>query len=334
MHVILSRVAIPARDDDSRGLGMTVRAWMICGAAIISACATTTEPVTPASASWPQVNVFVVGHEDDWQLFMNPEAFHSMNEPGEKAVFVHLTAGDAGRGTTGEPTPYYLAREEGALRAIRFMANARPDTGLGVEMQRETAQRGGHNVQRVAYDNAVAYFLRLPDGNYEGPGYETTGWQSLERLRTGAIAAIEAVDASASYTGWDDLAATLADIVRSEMRSGDTLGLHIPEKHSALNPEDHSDHRNTAMAMEAAAAQFPCASIHRYDEYATNERAANVEGTDYMIDVGTWAATASGLSDSHAFSTWDPVHNSWLGRSYSRITWPEEDCSAVAAEAR
>ena len=220
------------------------------------------------------------------------------------------------------------------MRAIRFMANARPDTGLGVEMQRAMVERGGHDVQRIAYANTVAYFLRLPDGNFEGPGYETTGRQSLERLRTGAIAWIEAVDASARYTGWDDLTATLAAIVRSETRNGETLGLHIPEKDAVLNPEDHSDHRNTAMAVEAAATRFPCASIHRYDEYATRERSANVEGTDYMIDVGTWAATASGLSDSHAFSTWDPVHNSWLGRTYSRITRPNENCSTAAAEAR
>jgi len=307
-----------------------VRALIICGAALTGACATMPDTGPPVPQVWPRVNVFVVGHEDDWQLFMNPEAFHSMDEPGEKAVFVHVTAGDAGRGVTGEPTPYYLAREEGALRAIRFLSNARPDTGMGVEMQHTTVGRGGHNLQRIAYANAVAYFLRLPDGNYEGPGYETTGWQSLERLRTGAIAEIEAVDASARYAGWEDLVETLADIIRSEMQTGETLGLHIPQKDPAINPDDHSDHRNTALAVEAAAARFPCASIHRYDEYATGERVANVDGTDYMIDVGTWAATASGLSDSHAFSTWDPVHNSWLGRTYSRITWPREDCSTPA----
>lgn len=311
-----------------------MRPWMICSAVVVSACAATSDRGTPASEPWPEVNVFVVAHADDWQLFMNPEAFHSLDEPEEKAVFVHVTAGDAGRGATGEPTPYYLAREEGALRAIRFMANARPDTGLGAEMQPDMIELGGHKVQRVAYANAVSYFLRLPDGNFEGPGYETTGRQSLERLRTGAIGEIEAVDASTRYAGWADLTATLAKIVKNEMRTGATLGLHIAEKDASVNPEDHSDHRNTALAVEAAAVQFPCASIHRYDEYSTAERAVNVAGEDYLVDVGTWAATASGLSDSHAFSTWDPVHNTWLGRSYSRVTSPGARCSAATAVAR
>jgi hypothetical protein len=46
-----------------------------------------------------------------------------------------------------------------------------------------------------------------------------------------------------------------------------------------------------------------------------------------MIDVGAWAATASGLSDSHADSTWDASHNAWMGRSYSRTTGPRGACA-------
>lgn len=306
-----------------------MRALMICGLALLSACTGMPGRDGAAPGVLPAVNVFAVAHADDWQLFMNPEAFHAMDEPHEKAVFVHLTAGDAGRGVTGEPVPYYLAREEGALRAIRFMANAQPETGMGVAMESAMVDRAGHLLQRFAYANAVAYFLRLPDGNFTGPGYETTGWQSLERLRTGAIAGIAAVDASARYAGWDDLTATLAAIVASEMRPGEGLGLHLPEKDEELNPQDHSDHRNAALAMEAAATHFPCARLARYDEYSTGERATNVEGADFLVDVGTWAATASGLSDNQAHSTWDPVHNSWLGRSYSRVTAPTGPCPAA-----
>jgi len=301
--------------------------WLACNAAILGACATTTDSETPKPEYWPSVNVFVVAHQDDWQLFMNPEAFHSMDEPQEKAVFVHITAGDAGLGNGGGPTAYYVAREEGALRALRFMANARPDTGLGREMERALVDRAGHELQRISYANSVVYFLRLPDGNFEGPGYETTNWQSLERLRIGAIATIEAVDGSAKYTGWLDLTETLEDIVRSEMRADETLGLHIPQHDAAINPDDHSDHMNTALAMEVTAGQFPCARISRYDTYDTDSRPANVSGTDYLVDVGTWSATASGLSDNYAPSTWDNVHNSWLGRSYSRVELPNESCT-------
>jgi hypothetical protein len=35
--------------------------------------------------SAPALSVFVVAHPDDWQLFMNPAAFHAMTGPHEKA---------------------------------------------------------------------------------------------------------------------------------------------------------------------------------------------------------------------------------------------------------
>ena len=107
---------------------------------LISGCAGLPRETPPT----PALSVFVVAHPDDWQLFMNPAAFHAMNEPHEKAVFVHVSAGDAGRGVSGEPTPYYLAREEGALRAIRFMANAANATaalGADIEARSRRARR-------------------------------------------------------------------------------------------------------------------------------------------------------------------------------------------------
>lgn len=304
-----------------------MRSCLLCFIALLSACATTGNREPEKQGPWADVNVFVAPHPDDWQLFMNPAAFHSMDEPDERAVFIHVTAGDGGLGVTGEPTPYFLAREEGALRAIRFMANARSENGLGVAMERTSVERGGHALQRVTYSNATAYFLRLPDGNYEGTGYEHTGWQSLLRLRTGAIPELHAVDASNRYAGWQDLIATIVDIVRSETPPGKTVALHFPELDAKRNPGDHIDHMNTAMAMETVATQFPCASVHRHDEYATGERPINLTGADYLIDVGTWAATSSGLSDNHAGGSWDSLHTPWLGRSYSRVSSPKAECS-------
>jgi hypothetical protein len=102
----------------------------------------------------------------------------------------------------------------------------------------------------------------------------------------------------------------------------------------ALNPGDHSDHRNTALAMEAVVLRFPCASVYRYDTYITRHRDVNVAGDDLLINVGTWAATSSGLSDSYASSTWDPVHNSWVGRTYWRVVTPDSSCATSPVMAR
>jgi hypothetical protein len=275
------------------------------------------------------VSVFTVAHQDDWQLFMNPAAYRGMDEKQEKAVFIHVTAGDAGRGVTGEPVPYYLAREEGALRAVRFMVNAAdPTQGRGLAMNSAKVDIAGHQIQRFAYANAVVYFLRLPDGNIVNGAVFTPHPQAIEKLRAGVIESSETIDRSTRYVDWNDLVSTLAAIVERERVAGSGLSLHLAETNEELNPGDHPDHRAAALAMEEVARLFPCASTHRYDEYATRDRQQNVSGEDYMIDVGTWAATASGLGDNLAKSTWEPGHNAWIGRSYSRSTPPGGSCAA------
>ncbi len=297
-------------------------------ALLVPACAST--PQSPPPPSPPMVSVFTVAHQDDWQLFMNPEAYRGMDEPQEKAVFIHVTAGDAGAGAGGEPVPYYLAREEGALRAVRFMANAaEPKVGKGATMESAIVERGGHGVQRYAYANAVVYFLRLPDGNIVNGTVYTPHPESLTRLRSGEAATSGTVEQSARYEGWEDLVATLNAIVDSERVAGSGLKLHIAELDEGLNPLDHPDHRATAFAMEDVAKLHPCAPVYRHIEYHTKTKPVNITGEDYMIDAGTWAATASGLSDNHARATWEPGHNAWIGRSYSRTAQPSGQCSVA-----
>ena len=278
------------------------------------------------------MSVFAVAHEDDWQLFMNPEAYHAMDEPQEKAVIIHVTAGDAGAGVGGEPVPYYLAREEGALRAGRFMANASdPSRGQGVAMTSERVDRNGHSVLRYGYANAVIYFLRIPDGNIVNGKVYTPHPQSLTKLRAGEVAVTETIDKSARYEGWADLVATLNAIVSSEEVVGSGLALHIAELDEKLNVGDHPDHRATAFAMEDVAKLHPCAPLWRHVEYFTKTMPQNLSGADYMIDVGAWAATTSGLGDNYAKATWESEHNAWLGRSYSRVQPAAAGCKADSA---
>lgn len=301
--------------------------------AIAGAC--TTAPPTapePPPPSPPMVSVFTVAHQDDWQLFMNPTAYHGMDEPQEKAVFIHVTAGDAGAGAGAGgdgPVPYYLAREEGALRAVRFMANAAdPTIGKGAKMESAQVERNNHGVQRYAYANAVVYFLRLPDGNIVNGKTYTPHPESLTRLRSGEAATSGTIEQSSRYEGWQDLVDTLNAIVESERVPGSGLKLHIAELDEELNPLDHPDHRAVAFAMEDVAKRHPCAPVYRHLEYHTRTKPVNVAGADYMIDVGTWAATASGLSDNYAKATWEAEHNSWIGREYFRVQAPAATCPA------
>jgi hypothetical protein len=301
--------------------GLNMIRWMI-PALVLGACTSAPAPAvkTAAAPSPPAVSIFTVAHEDDWQLFMMPDAFRAMDEPQEKAVFIHLTAGDAGKGITGTPVPYYLAREEGALRAVRFLANAGDKPGLGSPMQASEVTVAGHRLHRVSYANAVVYFLRLPDGYGEGTGYETTGFQSLQRFMEGKISTMTAVDGSATYASWADLQDTLRGIVTTERVSGSALSIRVTEPEATLNPIEHSDHRHTARAMLVVADSFPCASVLRYETYNNRNKPVNLAGTDLLMHGGIWGATTSGLADNYAPSTWEPGHFGWLGRMYVRET--------------
>jgi hypothetical protein len=114
--------------------------------------------------TYDKVSFYFAAHEDDWQLFMSPSPFRDVADKKTKTVFVHLTAGDAGlgTGTGGQKHPYYLARENGADMAIRFMADA------GAQPTSDAASRAhfnGHRIYRDNYRNTAAYFLRIPDGH-------------------------------------------------------------------------------------------------------------------------------------------------------------------------
>src|SRR6476620_12435376 len=121
----------------------------ICLAGIVPAVA----PALAQESKQPEkVSFYFAAHEDDWQLFMNPSAFEDVVSGAAKTVFVHLTAGDAGLGVGfgGRKHPFYLARENGAEAAIRFMANA---NDMPVASTAETRTFRGHSIYSVSYRN-------------------------------------------------------------------------------------------------------------------------------------------------------------------------------------
>lgn len=272
-----------------------------------------------ANIGYSATHYYVVAHQDDWQLFMNPNAYHSIDD-GHKTVFVHTTAGDAGIGVgdkgrkyNGESKPYYLAREEGALRAIRFLVNSK-NGNRGAEMNSSTLSILGRKVQRYEYGNAVAYFLRLPDGNPEGQGYEFTRYESLEYLHE-TNKDITPVDKPQSYLNtyktWQDLTNTLMAIVNHEKNSTQ-LNFNLADTNSTYNPDDHSDHLHSSQAMQTVANDLNCIDINYYVEYDSKNLTPNVTGNDLLIDVGTWGATTSGIADFYHNNTWVDDHNTWL----------------------
>jgi hypothetical protein len=276
-----------------------------------------------------RVSFYFAAHQDDWQLFMNPSAFMDVADPKTKTVFIHMTAGDAGggKGKAGRKFPYYLARENGAEVAIRFMADS---DNQPAEKVASRMPFNGHQIYRVNYRNTVTYFLRLPDGHPTGSGYRQTGYQSLERLAKGEISSYSAVDGSAVYHGWTDLVSTLRAIVDYERRQARSVQLNVAETNATINPGDHSDHRMTAKAALEAGEELACARRVYYVEYASSKLPENLPDQQREMESSVLAVTAAGVLALDHASLWNPYHRSYLGRNYFRIEEGAGQCAPLS----
>ena len=269
------------------------------------------------SLSAQGAKVYVSTHPDDWQLFMNPNAYNDLKNPENKVIFLHTTAGDAGCGTGC--TSYYLAREEGSKRAIRFMYNViNPGMEQGDEMNETQVLVNGHLILRFSYGNAVAYFLRLPDGNLTGIGYPIHDHASLKHFYEGTTPTLFTVDRSTTYSSLDDLVKTISGIIAYETNAADQASFNIADTNVNINPGDHSDHLHSSLIMQKVARNLGIKTVRLYEEYATNSKDQNVFADDFLLCAGTWGATASGLSDYFHNSTWNEGHNIWIGKQYFR----------------
>lgn len=224
------------------------------------------EPALAAPACPGNLSLNVVGHQDDDLLFMNPDIQHDIDR-GRCVLTVFATAGDAGQGAG-----YWRERERGPGAAYAYMA------GAANNWTRRTVTVSGH---RLTYDSLVGrpgiamIFLRLPDG-HGGSGYRVHGNQSLQRLWSGSIDTIRAVDGSASYSR-SALIRTLTAIMDryqpDVVRTQDYLG--------RFGDGDHSDHHSSAYLTLAAHKNYQRPhQVHPYLGYAIAKRPVNLNAAD------------------------------------------------------
>lgn len=272
-----------------------------------------------------KVSFYFAAHEDDWQLFMNPSAFQDVISGAAKTVFVHVTAGDAGlgTGTDGRKHPFYLARENGANAAIRFMADANATPG---EQTAAPVTLNGHPLYRLSYHNTVGYFLRVPDGSPSGAGYRDTKFQSLKRLHNGENGVLAAVDGSTVYRGWDDLVATLQAIMIYERGRAPLADLNVAETDARINPGDHSDHLITARAALDAAKGLSCVRKIYYVDYASSRLAPNLNAEKRDMESSVFAVTLAGVQAFDHATSWHHYNESYVGRNYFRVDKPAGYC--------
>jgi hypothetical protein len=287
-------------------------------------------PVNAANSGADKVSFYFAAHEDDWQLFMNPAAFEDVNGAASKTVFIHVTAGDDGLGigSGGREYPYYLARENGVLTAIRFMADADRSPINDLD---GTIIFNGHKIFRVAYPTTIAYFLRLPDGNASGAGFPGTGFQSLTRFAAGEINTLSAIDNSTSYRGWNDLVTTVREIIQYERGQAPLIQLNVADPDPTINPGDHSDHLMTAKAALDAASNMSCVRRVYYVDYASAKLPPNLNGQQRDMKSAVFAVTLEGVIAFDHGTSWHHYDQSFVGRNYFRVEEPRGDCAAPRA---
>jgi hypothetical protein len=275
-----------------------------------------------------KVSFYFAAHEDDWQLFMNPSAFQDVISGAAKTVFVHLTAGDAGlgAGVGGRKHPFYLARENGAEAAIRFMADA---DGAPAERVAAPMTFNDHTIYRVSYRNTVGYFLRVPDGNASGAGYSATGFESLKRLSTGENDVLRAVDGSTTYHGWNDLVATLRALIAHERGGAALIQINVAETDTRINPRDHADHLMTAKAALEAVKDSSCVRRVYYVDYASSRLPQNLNAQQRDMESSVFAVTLAGIQALDHGTSWHHYDQSFVGRNYFRVQEPIGRCDAA-----
>jgi hypothetical protein len=266
-----------------------------------------------------RVSFYFAAHQDDWQLFKNPSAFRDVLDGNTKCVFIHMTAGDSGLGTGrgGRKHPFYLARENGAETAIRFMADS--DNRPPVETVALTMVFNGHPIRRVSYRNTVAYFLRVPDGGPTGAGYADTGYQSLRRLADGQNDTLSVIDGTTAYHGWKDLVATLRSVIEFERGLVPSVQLNVPESDPVINPDDHPDHYMTAKAARDAADGLAGVRRVHYVGYASADRAENLSGQDRDMKCAVYSVTLAGVLAFDHPTAWQHYDQNFVGRNYFRV---------------
>ncbi len=322
-------MAFSFRRNNERGVAVALPLALFTAACVSTGLLS--PPATQAAdLKSDKVSFYFAAHEDDWQLFMDPTAFEDVLGGAAKTVFVYVTAGDdgLGMGTGGRKYPYYLARENGAMNAMRFMADA-DRTPIAEAAGHMTFN--GHPIYRTGYRNTIGYFLRLPDGDALGAGFAGTGYQSLKKLADGDIATLAAIDGSTVYHGWSDLVATVHDIIEYERGRAPLIQLNVADPDAAINPADHSDHLMTGKAALDAAADMSCVRRAYYVDYASSKLPENLDARERDMESAVFAVTLAGVIAFDQSTAWQHYDQSFVGRNYFRVQEPTGRCVAAPA---
>jgi len=266
------------------------------------------------------VSYSIQAHEDDWQLFMNSKIVADLNATG-KVVFITLTAGDAGNGdgAYSAGNPFYLSRNMGSVYAAKFAADITSGATPAPVPTATIAVINGHNITKYVYGNTVNYFLRLPDGDFDGNGFPITGHKSLQKLKLGQITSLTSVENSATYTSWTDLTNTIKQIILTEKGTDNQVWMYTASLDNNVNPDDHSDHLYAAHAGQDAVSAMLWVGITEFIDYATSSMPDNLSVTDHENAAAIFNLSEWGIIEKQYASSYIENHKAWLPMDYFTV---------------
>lgn len=223
---------------------------------IVGAIGTGRVQTVPASTK-RKVAIYLVAHQDDWQLFMGSNAYKDVQEVS-KVIFICLTAGQA-----NQPGDAYWQGREYGCRAAAVAAATTQMPAPTAQFDATTAAVNGHTLAVFRFRNTETYSLRLPDGGLDGQGFARGNFNSLAKLKAGA-GPISSIDSSATYADWADLVTTLRQLIQQEDNASTLLFVHCPDPDRRRNCYDHPDHTMVGMLALAASRSIALYSRLRY----------------------------------------------------------------------
>jgi len=254
----------------------------------------------------------VVAHQDDDLLFMNPSLTHTIAE-GNCVRTVYVTAGDSG----GDKY-YWLSREHGSEAAYATMTPQSDDAWI--ERQIALSDHQFITVASPKNNPAVSLiFMHLPDGNLNGHGFHSSGYESLARLNSGRETQIRSVDGQSIYNATD-----LEQVLILLMKAYQPAEVRTQADVMSRRYPDHSDHIAVGQFTgRAFAAYEPIAAqptgIRYFIGYPIHDMPENVAPADLAQKEAAFFAYAKfddGVCQDEERCRNTPTYYAYLRREY------------------
>lgn len=256
----------------------------------------------------------IVAHQDDDLLFMNPDLQHQIDMKYCVRT-VYVTSGDA-----GQSSQYWLSRERASESAYAYMFGL----GTSVIWTQRTVTIGAHEFVTVVNPKGnmqvSLIFMRLPDGNLTGHGFNSSGFQSLAELASGKIPRLLAVDGQSYYSA-SDLVKALTDLMTIYTPT-------IINTQAAVNLggqfSDHSDHVTVGQFVNKSYDLYQDqanVSLNHYIGYPIRGYDENVFGDDLNRKTNAFLAYATfdgGVCQSVEVCNNTLTYNAYLHRQYKQ----------------